>query len=135
MLALWLPFSYHSSHPGIIIFALAYGFTSDAFVSLLMPCVAKSGSIETLGRRFRTFQVIMSVAYVYYDENYGILATNVAQQPYRTSYHGRNTGATGQHGVLGSNTFRWSGLDCGGCTPRRGNISFGQEARYVEGLA
>ncbi|KAF2446718.1 MFS general substrate transporter [Karstenula rhodostoma CBS 690.94] len=62
MLALWLPFNYHSSHAGIIAFALTYGFTSGAFVSLLMPCIAKSGDIQTLGRRFGTFQVIMSIA-------------------------------------------------------------------------
>ncbi|KAF2009284.1 MFS general substrate transporter [Aaosphaeria arxii CBS 175.79] len=62
MLALWLPFNYHSSHTGLIFFALAYGFFSGAFVSLLMPCVAKAGSIETLGRRFGTFQIIMSIS-------------------------------------------------------------------------
>ncbi|KAL1605338.1 hypothetical protein SLS60_004886 [Paraconiothyrium brasiliense] len=62
MLALWLPFNYYSSHVGIIVCALGYGFTSGAFVSLLMPCVAKSGDIETLGRRFGTFQIIMSIA-------------------------------------------------------------------------
>ncbi|KAL5425789.1 hypothetical protein PMIN04_002401 [Paraphaeosphaeria minitans] len=62
MLALWLPFNYHSSHAATIVFALAYGFTSGAFVSLLMPCVTKSGSIERLGLRFGTFQIIMSFA-------------------------------------------------------------------------
>jgi hypothetical protein len=63
MLALWLPFNYYNSHAGIIVFALAYGFSSGAFVSLLMPCVAKAGSIDTLGRRFGTFQIVMSVRY------------------------------------------------------------------------
>ncbi|KAF2034217.1 MFS general substrate transporter [Setomelanomma holmii] len=61
MLALWLPFNNHPNHVGLIVFALAYGFFSGAFVSLLMPCVAKAGSIETLGRRFGTFQIIISV--------------------------------------------------------------------------
>lgn len=61
MLALWLPFNYHSSHAGLIVFALAYGFFSGAFVSLLMPCVAKAGTIQTLGRRFGTFQIVMSI--------------------------------------------------------------------------
>ena len=61
MLALWLPFNYHYSTAGVIIFALAYGFFSGAFVSLLMPCVAKSGDIQTLGRRFGTFQMIMTL--------------------------------------------------------------------------
>lgn len=71
MLALWLPFNYHPSHAGIIVFALAYGFTSGSFVSMLMPCVAKSGSIETLGRRFGTFQIIMAIAWVLLIE-YGV---------------------------------------------------------------
>lgn len=62
MLALWLPFNYVASHAGIIVFALVYGFTSGAFVSLLMPCVAKSGDIQTLGQRFGTFQIVMSIA-------------------------------------------------------------------------
>jgi hypothetical protein len=44
ILALLLPFCYHKSHTGVIIFALAYGFFSGAVVSLLMPCVAKAGS-------------------------------------------------------------------------------------------
>jgi MFS family permease len=64
MLALWLPFYYHPSHAGLIVFALAYGFFSGAFVSLLMPCVAKAGSIETLGRRFGTFQIVISLRFV-----------------------------------------------------------------------
>lgn len=62
VLALWLPFNYHSSHAGIIVFALVFGFVSGSFVSLHMPCVAKSGSIETLGKRFGTYQILMSIA-------------------------------------------------------------------------
>jgi len=61
ILALWLPFSYYPSHAGIIVFALIYGFVSGAFVSLLMPCAAKAGSLETLGQRFGTFQAVMAV--------------------------------------------------------------------------
>ncbi|KAJ5665416.1 uncharacterized protein N7477_007864, partial [Penicillium maclennaniae] len=61
MLCLWLPFNFHPSHAGIIVFALVYGFVSGAVVSLLMPCVAKSGSLETLGQRFGTFQTVLSV--------------------------------------------------------------------------
>lgn len=63
MIALWLPFNYYASHAGLIVFALAYGFFSGAFVSLLMPCVARAGNIETLGRRFGTFQIVMSIRY------------------------------------------------------------------------
>jgi hypothetical protein len=32
---------------------------------LLMPCAAKSGSLETLGQRFGTFQLIMSIRWVF----------------------------------------------------------------------
>jgi hypothetical protein len=62
MLALWLPFNYHPSHAGIIVFALVYGFVSGSFVSLLMPCVAKTGSLETLGQRFETFQIVIAAS-------------------------------------------------------------------------
>jgi hypothetical protein len=62
MLALWLPFNYHPSHAGIIVFGLVYGFVSGSFVSLLMPCVAKTGNLETLGQRFGTFQIVMAVS-------------------------------------------------------------------------
>jgi MFS family permease len=64
ILALWLPFNYHASHAGIIVFALIYGFVSGAFVCLLMPCVAKSGSLDTLGQRFGTFQTIIAARLV-----------------------------------------------------------------------
>jgi hypothetical protein len=49
----------YPSHAGIIVFALVYGFASGAFVSLLMPCAAKTGTLETLGVRFGTFQTII----------------------------------------------------------------------------
>ncbi|KAF3396472.1 Riboflavin transporter MCH5 [Penicillium rolfsii] len=62
MLILWLPLNYHPSHAGIIAFALVYGFVSGAVVSLLMPCVAKTGSLDTLGQRFGTFQMVISVS-------------------------------------------------------------------------
>ncbi|CAJ2511204.1 Uu.00g068290.m01.CDS01 [Anthostomella pinea] len=62
ILALWLPFNYHPSHAGIIVFALVYGFVSGAVVSLLMPCVAKAGTLETLGQRFGTFQMVIAVS-------------------------------------------------------------------------
>ena len=61
MLCLWLPFNYHPSHAGIIVFALVYGLVSGAVVTLVMPCVAKSGSLETLGQRFGTFQLVISL--------------------------------------------------------------------------
>ncbi|KAI9730904.1 MAG: hypothetical protein M1834_005622 [Cirrosporium novae-zelandiae] len=62
ILCLWLPFSYHHSHAGIIVFALIYGFVSGSYVSLLMPCIAKAGDIETIGQRFGTFQTIVGLS-------------------------------------------------------------------------
>ncbi|KAF2726274.1 MFS general substrate transporter [Polychaeton citri CBS 116435] len=62
ILCLWIPFDFHPSHVGIIIFSLVYGFVSGAFVSLLMPCVAKTGPLETMGMRFGTFQLAISIA-------------------------------------------------------------------------
>ena len=59
---LWIPFDYHRSHAGIIIFSLAYGLFSGAYVSLMMPCAAKSGSLDTLGQRFGTFQSVIAIA-------------------------------------------------------------------------
>lgn len=63
ILALWLPFNYHASHAGIIVFGLVFGFVSGAVVSLMMACVAKTGPLETLGQRFGTFQIVISVRY------------------------------------------------------------------------
>ena len=59
---LWIPFDYHRSHAGIIVFSLAYGLFSGAYVSLMMPCAAKSGSLDTLGQRFGTFQSVIAIA-------------------------------------------------------------------------
>ncbi|RDW56590.1 MFS transporter-9 [Coleophoma crateriformis] len=60
IIALWIPFDYSPSHAGIIIFAAVYGFLSGAFISLIMPCAAKSGSLQTLGQRFGTFQGVIA---------------------------------------------------------------------------
>ncbi|KAK0511106.1 hypothetical protein JMJ35_006658 [Cladonia borealis] len=62
ILCLWLPFDYHPSHAGLMVFGVVYGFVSGAYVSLLMPCAAKSGSLETLGQRFGTFQSVIGIA-------------------------------------------------------------------------
>ncbi|QSZ32136.1 hypothetical protein DSL72_001705 [Monilinia vaccinii-corymbosi] len=61
IIMLWTPFTYHPSHVGIIFFAFIYGFLSGAFISLMMPCCAKSGTIETLGQRFGTFQFAVGI--------------------------------------------------------------------------
>jgi predicted membrane-bound spermidine synthase len=62
ILCLWLPFDTHPSHAGLMVFGAVYGFVSGAYVSLLMPCAAKSGSLETLGVRFGTFQSVIGIA-------------------------------------------------------------------------
>ena len=62
VICLWIPFDNHNSLAGTIIFALAYGLFSGAYVSLMLPCAAKSGSLEALGQRFGTFQSIISIA-------------------------------------------------------------------------
>lgn len=62
--SLWMPFNHRDSHAGIIMFALAYGLSSGAYVSLMMPCAAKCGKLETLGQRFGTFQSFISIACV-----------------------------------------------------------------------
>ncbi|KAJ5675762.1 hypothetical protein N7462_008659 [Penicillium macrosclerotiorum] len=60
ILTLWLPFNYHVSPSGLIVFSLIYGFVSGAIVALFMPCVAKLGKLETLGQRLGTFQFVIS---------------------------------------------------------------------------
>lgn len=62
ILCLWLPFNYHHSHAGLIVFALVYGFVSGSYVCLLMPCIAKAGPVETIGQRFGTFQLCVALA-------------------------------------------------------------------------
>lgn len=62
ILCLWLPFDTHPSHAGLMVFGVVFGFVSGAYVSLLMPCAAKSGSLETLGQRFGTFQSVIGIA-------------------------------------------------------------------------
>ncbi|KAL3468089.1 major facilitator superfamily domain-containing protein [Aspergillus heterothallicus] len=60
MLLLWLPFNYHHSHAGIIVFAAVYGFFNGAVVSLLMPCVAKA--ISPVNRGTWTIMLKMAVS-------------------------------------------------------------------------
>lgn len=62
ILCLWLPFDYHSSNAGLIVFAAVYGFFSGAFVSIMMPCCGKSGTIETLGRQIGTYQGVIAIS-------------------------------------------------------------------------
>ncbi|PIG88339.1 hypothetical protein AARAC_001371 [Aspergillus arachidicola] len=62
MWGLWAHFDYHSSNAGLIVFAVVYGFFSGAFVSIMMPCCAKSGSLETLGRQIGTYQGVIAIS-------------------------------------------------------------------------
>lgn len=64
MLTLWLPFNYHHSRAATVVFAAVYGLVSGAFISLMMPCVFKLGSIQTLGQRFGTFQITIATRLV-----------------------------------------------------------------------
>lgn len=59
--ALWIPFDYYPSHAGLIVFALVYGFVSGGYISLLMPCAARSGELKNLGQRFGTFQMVIAL--------------------------------------------------------------------------
>ncbi|KAF2166993.1 hypothetical protein M409DRAFT_66108 [Zasmidium cellare ATCC 36951] len=62
MACLWLPFNFFSSHAGITVFCLCYGFTSGTFIALIVPCAAKTGSIETIGTRFGTYQPVIGMS-------------------------------------------------------------------------
>ncbi|KAH8424018.1 uncharacterized protein LDX57_001773 [Aspergillus melleus] len=62
---LWVPLNYTQSAAGIFVFTLAFGFLSGGFISLLMPCVARLGSAETLGQRLGSFQFFMAIRSVF----------------------------------------------------------------------
>ena len=64
ILAFWLPLELitTSTHAQIIAFAAVYGFFSGAFISMLLPCVARLGSVATLGQRFGTFEAVIAFA-------------------------------------------------------------------------
>ncbi|KAI9743215.1 MAG: hypothetical protein M1818_003061 [Claussenomyces sp. TS43310] len=62
IICLWIPFDYHPSHAGLMVFSVVYGFVSGGYISLLMPCAFRSGSLESLGQRFGMFQAVMAVS-------------------------------------------------------------------------
>lgn len=94
MLTLWLPFNYHHSSAATIVFAVLFGFVSGAFISLMMPCVFKLGSLQTLGQRFGTFQILVSIRSVLsglegFELSFVLsFETDVAQLGYRTANNG-----------------------------------------------
>lgn len=61
---IWLPINYHTSLPGVIIFAILFGFTSGAFVSLMTPALIEvaGGHTDDLGVMLGTFFAIISIA-------------------------------------------------------------------------
>lgn len=56
-LAFWLPLEFFPSFPGIIVFALLYGFCSGGFVSLGAPCVVSlaEGKMDEIGLKIGGF--------------------------------------------------------------------------------
>ncbi|MCJ1381497.1 hypothetical protein MMC17_004608 [Xylographa soralifera] len=66
VLAIWLPISYHHSLAGLIIFALVFGFSSGAFVSLMTASLVDicGGHVHNLGMMLGTYFCTISFAYV-----------------------------------------------------------------------
>lgn len=122
ILALWLPFNYHASHAGTIVFGLVFGFVSGAVVSLMMACVAKTGPLETLGQRFGTFQIVISVRYGMF---YPVLVisqsiADTLQLSDGPTHRGRHSEPPAQHRLLRTADIcccidpRWDRLPCSG---------------------
>ncbi|KAF2131235.1 MFS general substrate transporter [Dothidotthia symphoricarpi CBS 119687] len=57
VIAFWLPLEFHPSKPGVVIFALLYGFVSGGFVSLGPPCVVSlaDGRVDEIGLKLGGF--------------------------------------------------------------------------------
>lgn len=66
LLAFWLPLELNTAttHTQIFAFGAVYGFTSGAFIGVMMSCVAELGRVENLGQRFGTYQFVVGVGYV-----------------------------------------------------------------------
>jgi hypothetical protein len=52
----------HSTKAQIFAFSAMYGFASGAFISIIMPCVADLGPVETLGQRFGVYQAVIGLS-------------------------------------------------------------------------
>ncbi|KAE8441311.1 hypothetical protein EG329_005506 [Mollisiaceae sp. DMI_Dod_QoI] len=63
LLAFWLPLELNTAttHTQIFAFGAVYGFTSGAFIGVMMSCVAELGRVENLGQRFGTYQFVVGV--------------------------------------------------------------------------
>ena len=64
ILVIWLPVDVYKSTAGIVVFAVFYGFSSGAFVSLLTPVIVElsNGKLQELGVLLGTFMTINSFA-------------------------------------------------------------------------
>ncbi|MCJ1468034.1 hypothetical protein MMC07_006660 [Pseudocyphellaria aurata] len=64
ILVIWLPINARPSLAGLIIFALTFGFSSGAFVSLMTPCLVDicGGHTHDLGAMLGTFMSIIAFA-------------------------------------------------------------------------
>lgn len=65
LLAVWFPLEIrkNTTHVQIFAFAAIYGFSSGAFIGVMMSVVADLGDVEDLGQRFGTYQVIVGFGY------------------------------------------------------------------------
>lgn len=57
LLAFWLPIELNtaSTHTQVLAFSAVYGFMSGAWISLILPCCADLGNVETVGQRFGVY--------------------------------------------------------------------------------
>ncbi|KAF7562117.1 hypothetical protein G7046_g2024 [Stylonectria norvegica] len=64
VLVIWVPINYHKSLAGLVIFALFFGFTSGAYVSLMTPALIEvaGGHTDDLGVMLGTYFAIISIA-------------------------------------------------------------------------
>ena len=58
MLLLW-PFTKHL--PGIVVFAVLYGYFSGAFNALVFPCVVQISDIRAIGTRVGVLYTVVSI--------------------------------------------------------------------------
>src|SRR6187402_1519488 len=64
VIVIWLPVNFAENLAGVMVFAILYGFTSGAFVSLMTPALVQlcDGQIGDLGIMLGTFMAINSFA-------------------------------------------------------------------------
>ncbi|KAL2157992.1 hypothetical protein VTH06DRAFT_4801 [Thermothelomyces fergusii] len=94
VLVIWLPVNYRHSPAGLVIFALVFGVTSGAYVSLMTPALIEvsGGHTESLGTMVGTFLAIMAVA-------------SLTGLPIQTAIAGNHGGGDGDTGLMGLIVF------------------------------